>query len=219
MLKIHKPGCPLRIIVSSVNSSLHSFETFLHNIIYDSIPNSHDHINNSFDLVDKFTGLHIDDYYRLISLDVISLFTNIHFDLTIESIHDLFRAIISNKMWLIVYVSPWLSLILPLDTWNKSFTGFSRKERINPGIVGWKHYEYLYFVQQSRNREPQETICNWFTHNILSLLNNHYYISDIREITEFSNNVIEYIAGYIVKQFKKNLFCENCLNVLTARKK
>src|SRR5580765_2372334 len=84
--KIHKPNCPLRIIVSSVNSPLHSIATFLHNIIHGSIPKAHSHIDNSFELVDKLTGLHIEDNYKLISLDVVSLFTNIPVELAMESI-------------------------------------------------------------------------------------------------------------------------------------
>lgn len=43
----------------------------------------------------------------------------------------------------------------------------------------------------------------------------HNYLTDIREISEFSQNVIEYIAGYVVKQLKEKLHCEECLNVLT----
>ncbi|KMQ86230.1 hypothetical protein RF55_14846 [Lasius niger] len=49
--KIHKPNCPLRIIVSSVNSPLHSIATFLH-IIHASISKAHSHIDNSLELVD-----------------------------------------------------------------------------------------------------------------------------------------------------------------------
>jgi len=45
----------------------------------------------------------------------------------------------------------------------------------------------------------------------------HNYVSNIREITEFSHNIIEYIAGYIVKQLQKSLLCENCLAVLIAK--
>lgn len=42
------------------------------------------------------------------------------------------------------------------------------------------------------------------------------YIPDVREITEFSNNVVEYIAGYVVMQLKKKLICEICISALTA---
>ncbi|KAL6419173.1 hypothetical protein ACFW04_014050 [Cataglyphis niger] len=64
--KIH--NCPLRIIISSINSPLHSFAAFLHNIIFKRVPKS-----NSYD-------------HQLVSLDVISLFTNVPNDLAIRGI-------------------------------------------------------------------------------------------------------------------------------------
>ncbi|EFN72054.1 hypothetical protein EAG_00139, partial [Camponotus floridanus] len=73
--KIHKPDCPLRIIVSSVNSPLHSFATYFHNILYDNLPVANSHISNSFDLVTRLNHSFVDDHYNLISLDVVSLFT------------------------------------------------------------------------------------------------------------------------------------------------
>ena len=51
--KIHKPGCPLRIIVSSVGSPLYSLATFLHNRLFKTIPKADSYIKNSFELVKK----------------------------------------------------------------------------------------------------------------------------------------------------------------------
>lgn len=45
----------------------------------------------------------------------------------------------------------------------------------------------------------------------------HNYLTNVTEISEFSNNIIEYIAGYIVKQLQKKLYCEECLRVLTIQ--
>lgn len=84
--KIHKTNCPLRIIVSSINSPLHKFATFLHNCLYDNLLHAKSHINNSYDLVDKLNNLYVDDQQKLISLDVVSLFTNIHTDLIIDAV-------------------------------------------------------------------------------------------------------------------------------------
>jgi len=44
------------------------------------------HLNNSFDLVQKLKDIQVDDDYILISLDVVSLFINIPIDLAIESV-------------------------------------------------------------------------------------------------------------------------------------
>lgn len=89
--KIQKPDCPLQNIVSSINSyltPLYELASFLHNIIYSSIPKTKSHISHSFHLVKNLTGKYIQDDYKLISLDVISLFTNVPTDLALDSIKE-----------------------------------------------------------------------------------------------------------------------------------
>jgi len=83
--RIHKPDCPFRIIVSSLDSSLYNLATFLHKILIKNIPVIDSHLNNSFDLVQKLKDVQVDDDYILIFLDVVSLFINIPIDLAIES--------------------------------------------------------------------------------------------------------------------------------------
>ncbi|XP_011701227.1 PREDICTED: uncharacterized protein LOC105457947 [Wasmannia auropunctata] len=83
--KIHKPSCPFRLIISSIDSSLYFFAIFVHNILKDSIPKAPSRIDNSFELVEKLKGMKLDDNYTLISLDVVFLFTNVPLDLVIES--------------------------------------------------------------------------------------------------------------------------------------
>lgn len=51
----------------------------------------------------------------------------------------------------------------------------------------------------------------------ISLFHDHTYIFDIRQITELSSNIIEYIAGYIIKQLRSTLRCENCITSLIAK--
>jgi len=75
--KVHKPDCPFKIIVSSLDSSLYNLATFLHKILIKNIPVTDSHLNNSFDLVQKLKDIQVADDYILISLDVVSLFTNI----------------------------------------------------------------------------------------------------------------------------------------------
>ena len=85
--KIHKPNCPLRVIISSIGTPLHPLATFLHKILVKSLPKANSYIKNSFDLVEKLTDNHIDgNNHRLISLDVISLFTNVPIELVVNSI-------------------------------------------------------------------------------------------------------------------------------------
>ncbi|XP_020299368.1 uncharacterized protein LOC109863521, partial [Pseudomyrmex gracilis] len=86
--KIHKNGYPLRIIVSSVGTPLHNLASFLHKIIYKNSPLARSHVPNSFSLVNKISDIYIEDYFELISLDAISLFTNVPLELAVDSLLD-----------------------------------------------------------------------------------------------------------------------------------
>ncbi|XP_018355142.1 PREDICTED: uncharacterized protein LOC108756077 [Trachymyrmex septentrionalis] len=86
--KIHKPGCPFRVIVSSLGSPLYPLATFLHNILVKSIPKAESYIKNSFELVEKLKRLHTTDQYKLISLDVKSLFTDVPVDIAIDCVNE-----------------------------------------------------------------------------------------------------------------------------------
>jgi len=84
--KIHKANYPLRIIVSSINTALYPLASFLHKIIFNSLNYDEKRVKNSFELYKSLSNKTINDTDVLISLDVISLFTNIPQDLAIESI-------------------------------------------------------------------------------------------------------------------------------------
>ncbi|XP_071580549.1 uncharacterized protein [Temnothorax nylanderi] len=84
--KIHKPGCPLRIIVSSINSPLYVLASYLHNIIYENITFTNTHLKNSSQLVNELGSITLESNYELVSLDVVSLFTNVPIELAINSI-------------------------------------------------------------------------------------------------------------------------------------
>lgn len=84
--KIHKENILYRIIVSSVNTALYSFAKFLKRILSDNIPKARGHINNSFELYNRLSGVILEDSDVLVSLDATSLFTNIPLDLAILGI-------------------------------------------------------------------------------------------------------------------------------------
>jgi len=84
--KIHKQGCPLRVIVSSLNSTLYKIAVFLHYVIYNNIQPPTSNIENSTQLVER--DVNLDPNYHLVSLDVISLFTNISTLLLIVLLRD-----------------------------------------------------------------------------------------------------------------------------------
>jgi len=84
--KVHKLNTPFRLIVSSVNTALYTMASFLHDIITYSLKNMNKYTTNSFDLYNTLSGKWIGDTDVLISLDVVSLFTNVPIDLAIDSV-------------------------------------------------------------------------------------------------------------------------------------
>ena len=60
--------------------------TYLHELISESVPHSMSHANNSFELYDSLSGKEICESHTLISLDVVSLFTNVPLNLALEGI-------------------------------------------------------------------------------------------------------------------------------------
>jgi len=78
----------LRIIVSSFRSPLHNLVVYLQKILHNSLPTSFSDIENSLDLIDKLADLYIPDDCALVSLDVISLFTNVPTELIIDIIDE-----------------------------------------------------------------------------------------------------------------------------------
>ncbi|XP_011859234.1 PREDICTED: uncharacterized protein LOC105556743, partial [Vollenhovia emeryi] len=84
--KIHKPNIPLRIIVSSVYTPLYNIATFLQDILQQSLPSNPTTVKDSFTLVESLRNTYVPAGVELISLDVVSLFTNIPLDLAINSV-------------------------------------------------------------------------------------------------------------------------------------
>lgn len=94
--KIHKPGNPLRIIISSINSPLHNLASFLQKIISDSLKPPPSFVYNSYHLSKMISEVTYDDSFQLISLDVISLFTNIPLDLATRGLERRWHFIENN---------------------------------------------------------------------------------------------------------------------------
>ena len=86
--KLHKNNIPLRPIISYVQSPFYNLSKFLANCIKPLINGNAYYIKNSFgfkNFVDKVT---LKDNFKLISLDVVSLYTNIPIDLAKNIIKD-----------------------------------------------------------------------------------------------------------------------------------
>lgn len=84
--KVHKVNHPLRIIVSFINTPLYDLATFIHDIIHKSIPSPKSQVINSFHLIERLHNVKVEKDLELVSLDVISLFTNIPHNLAIDGI-------------------------------------------------------------------------------------------------------------------------------------
>jgi hypothetical protein len=96
--KIHKNNISYSIIVSSIGTALYPLATFLHKLIFESIPHLMGHVNNSFELYNSLVGREIPDSHILISLDVISLFMNVPTNLAIDKVRKRWSYIEKKKM-------------------------------------------------------------------------------------------------------------------------
>lgn len=145
--KIHKNNVPLRIIISSINSPLHSFATYLHKILFDSLPKPNNHITNSYELVNKLKNFYIDDHVDLISLDVASLFTNVPYNLISGGIAKRWHFLEPNTS--IPYNEFLIALRLILDS-----TFFRFNNVIYKQIFGTPGLSPLAYFGQHRYGEP-----------------------------------------------------------------
>lgn len=83
--KIHKPNIPLRPISSSVEVPCFNLSKYIGNVLKNIILDKYN-IKNSLELKNKLENITINDDEILISLDVVSLFTNIPIHLAINNI-------------------------------------------------------------------------------------------------------------------------------------
>lgn len=84
--KVHKSGCALRPVVSCISSPGYKLARFLHNTLAPVIKTFKFNLKNSHEFVEGIKNIRLPENYRLVSLDVVSLFTNIPKDLVLEII-------------------------------------------------------------------------------------------------------------------------------------
>ena len=78
---------------SLINSPTHFLAKTIYKEIQFSVKPPKSHINNSFELKQKFNSVIVPNYYILLSLDVTSLFTNIPLQLVLDSLNKRFDSI------------------------------------------------------------------------------------------------------------------------------
>jgi|GEM_PF-1112420 len=84
--KIHKPGHPLRIIVSSLGSPLYDIAKSLNKLLSDSLKKPASHVKDGWTFARCITQVTVDTTATMVSLDATSLFTNIPKELVIRAI-------------------------------------------------------------------------------------------------------------------------------------
>ncbi|XP_050512088.1 uncharacterized protein LOC126888113 [Diabrotica virgifera virgifera] len=75
--KTHKEGMPLRPIVSCIQSPFENLSKYLKNIISNVINKNPHYLKDADDLKSKLKNIHLPQEYKLVSLDVVSLYTNV----------------------------------------------------------------------------------------------------------------------------------------------
>ncbi|XP_044764459.1 uncharacterized protein LOC123321021 [Coccinella septempunctata] len=87
LVKIHKPELSLRPIISSIGSPTTRISQFLKYILYRAYNfNNTYYIKDSFDFTQSINNFKVPPGYRIVSLDVVSLFTNITIETTKKAI-------------------------------------------------------------------------------------------------------------------------------------
>ena len=89
LIKTHKPNNPVRLIISSVGSITYRLSKWLVKILSPFVGTiSGSNIKHNVDLVDKLNNLNINYPFKMISFDVVSLFTKVPVDDLLEYLSD-----------------------------------------------------------------------------------------------------------------------------------
>ena len=91
--KIHKIGCPLQPVVSSINSPTYFLSQQYAQILKYLIIRLESHIKSSYELEEKLKNTSISDDHILVSIDATSLHTNVSKKIVIESIRKRYHQI------------------------------------------------------------------------------------------------------------------------------
>lgn len=94
--KIHKPGSPLRIILSCINCPTYDLSKFLAHILRRSIDQNKYNVQNSYEFCSFINNITLPTGYVLVSFDVVSLFTCIPRDLIIKAVRNNWSLIEKN---------------------------------------------------------------------------------------------------------------------------
>ncbi|XP_044761579.1 uncharacterized protein LOC123318874 isoform X2 [Coccinella septempunctata] len=86
--KIHKTGIPLRPVLSFVGSPIYQLSKFVADLLKPIFVKDEHYVRNSFDFFNSINGTKLPPDYILVSLDVVSLYTNTPTDLALQIIEE-----------------------------------------------------------------------------------------------------------------------------------
>ena len=86
--KIHKEQLTYRIIISSINFPTYKLARFLSDILVKVVGKTNSYVKDSWSFYDDMKDIIIPNNYKMISLDVVSLFTNVPLELVSEIINE-----------------------------------------------------------------------------------------------------------------------------------
>ena len=87
LVKVHKNNYPLRPVISMIDSPEYELAKFMDSLIKPLVPNKY-MLNSTDDFLMKLNNSNISSNDKLVSFDVVSLFTNIPLNETINIIAD-----------------------------------------------------------------------------------------------------------------------------------
>lgn len=76
-----------------------------------------------------------------------------------------------------------------------------------PDVTINKTTDRIALIDDSNNSETGHC---WSGEDLISTMDDHDYITDPSKLTEFSKQVVIYIAGYVVHKLEKELKCPKC---------
>lgn len=125
LVKIHKSGNPLRMIISSVKSATYDLSRFFSDIFQNVVGKKDSHVQHSLDFKEKIKGVRLPRNHRIFSLDVTALFTNISKKAVLDTIKKRWRKISEHTSLTLEAVLEGVELIYD----NCYFTYNGRKYR------------------------------------------------------------------------------------------
>ena len=99
LIKVHKQGFPVKHIISAINSPTYNLSKFFSQFLHSKLKKPISYIDNSLELKLKIENMKIPPGFEVISLDVVSLFTNVSNELIYAAIEKKMAIFISLRKY------------------------------------------------------------------------------------------------------------------------